>query len=242
MISGRGRAGGGGQRGASGRDPAAQDSERGVEEELRDLLDREQRARAAISHDLHDLVSQPLVGARMLLENLRADLTAADQARVSRVVELVAEALSNVRGLARNLAVAAGGVLPFAEAARELAERHAGLYGIACDVVVSPDFVEPPAGQRFQALLVIQEAVVNAGRHGGCRKVEVHLEQEEGGYRVSILDDGKGIDEAAAKGGLGLATMRYRAGLLGGDLSVDRGPTGGTRVVLRWSTRGGAGG
>ena len=51
---------------------------------------------------------------------------------------------------------------------------------------------------------------------------------------MSIEDDGKGLSsEAAQAGGMGLRTMRYRAGLIGGKLEVGPGPSGGTQVVCR---------
>ena len=50
---------------------------------------------------------------------------------------------------------------------------------------------------------------------------------------MRIEDDGTGLSSDAGAAGMGLRTMRYRAGLIGGKLEVGPGPQGGTEVVCR---------
>jgi signal transduction histidine kinase len=78
------------------------------------------------------------------------------------------------------------------------------------------------------AYRIVMEAATNAVRHSGATRVQVRLEHAAG-LEVSILDDGAGLDPAAAPG-VGLAGMAARAEELGGRLSVGPGETGGTRV------------
>ena len=77
--------------------------------------------------------------------------------------------------------------------------------------------------------------------------MHVALTDSNGVVRLEVHDDGKGID-AAAEGGrktLGLLGMRERAGMLGGDLTVESSPGAGTSVVMtiprnaeqRWASR-----
>ena len=82
---------------------------------------------------------------------------------------------------------------------------------------------------------IAQEAVANALRHSGAHSIRISLAQENGETALRIEDDGIGLSaEAAQAGGMGLRTMRYRAGLIGGELEIGPGPNGGTRVVCRW--------
>lgn len=86
---------------------------------------------------------------------------------------------------------------------------------------------------------IAQEAVTNAVRHGHGDQIKISLERLAGGLCLEVLDNGSGIDEKHLKGqvseteghrGLGLRTMAYRAGLIGGTLRIKRAPAGGTQV------------
>ena len=81
---------------------------------------------------------------------------------------------------------------------------------------------------------IAQEAVSNAVRHSGARNIRIALEHEQGEAALRIEDDGGGLSRGGLlAGGMGLRTMRYRAGLIGGTLEVGPGPSGGTQVVCR---------
>lgn len=83
---------------------------------------------------------------------------------------------------------------------------------------------------------VVQEAVTNAGRHAQARRIEVRVARADHGMPgrerldISISDDGIGMDLAHAHDGFGLAGMRERLELLGGELEV-RGAPGESVVV-----------
>jgi signal transduction histidine kinase len=83
---------------------------------------------------------------------------------------------------------------------------------------------------------VAQEAVANAGRHAGARRVAVSLRRLDGHVELRVRDDGHGFgvepfatDDA---GHIGLATMRERAELADGVLEIDTGSDG-TTVTAR---------
>ena len=78
-----------------------------------------------------------------------------------------------------------------------------------------------------------QEAVANAVRHAGAGVVRVRVRRGAGGLDLTVADDGRGFDVAAAAGlGFGLALMRGRAALAGGRLQVRSTPGGGTVVRM----------
>ena len=80
-------------------------------------------------------------------------------------------------------------------------------------------------------LAVLQEALSNVTRHAAATKVEVSMVTADGQLLVSVVDDGRGIEQGVT-GGRGLENLRARAGRLGGDVEWGQGPDGGT--VLRW--------
>ncbi len=84
---------------------------------------------------------------------------------------------------------------------------------------------------------IAQEAVNNALRHSQANEIVLSLEQDGNEIVLEVLDNGIGIDEtyrriAEAKKdhGMGMRTMRYRAGIIGGTLHIERRKTGGTSV------------
>ncbi|KAA0573230.1 ATP-binding protein [Azospirillum sp. Sh1] len=84
---------------------------------------------------------------------------------------------------------------------------------------------------------ILQEAVTNAVRHSGCRRVGIAMAPAPDGngrfaVRIVVKDEGRGIPDGIAAGpGKGLNNMRQRAASLGADLTLATGPDG-TRVVI----------
>ncbi len=84
------------------------------------------------------------------------------------------------------------------------------------DVVVDPE-------RRNALLRILNEALINATRHGSARQILVRLTGGQRGSALSISDDGSGFDVAdavRAGRGLGLISMNERAELLGGGLKI----------------------
>ena len=75
-----------------------------------------------------------------------------------------------------------------------------------------------------------QEAVNNAVKYSGSPRIDVCLNAPTHQLELIVRDYGKGLSADAKPGGLGLQTMRHRAQMLGGQLSVENAPGGGTRV------------
>src|SRR5690606_19889447 len=77
---------------------------------------------------------------------------------------------------------------------------------------------------------IAQEAIGNALRHSGAKRIEVRVVPSGSDVLLEVEDDGAGFDVATATLGSGVHGMRERAAVLGGDLEIDRGPLGGTRL------------
>ena len=76
---------------------------------------------------------------------------------------------------------------------------------------------------------VTQESLNNIGKHAGASRVTVSLAAENGSVRLLINDDGVGFDPVAAarllsEGHFGLAGMRERVEMVGGQLVADSRP------------------
>ncbi|MDE1942694.1 MAG: PAS domain-containing protein [Betaproteobacteria bacterium] len=95
---------------------------------------------------------------------------------------------------------------------------------------------ETPAGcdaDTSTALFrIVQEALTNVSRHSLATHVTVSLQAGADGTRLSVADNGKGMDErlATAPSSLGLIGMRERTLMLGGHLAIRSTPGAGTTV------------
>ncbi len=86
---------------------------------------------------------------------------------------------------------------------------------------------------------IVQEALTNIGKHSKAKNVAIKINEDTGVVSFSIEDDGRGFSTADmnARGpeekGLGLATMRGRAQMLGGTLTVRAREGRGTRISMQ---------
>ena len=75
----------------------------------------------------------------------------------------------------------------------------------------------------------MQEALTNVVKHAGASRVASRSsERRRTAWWSPSSDDGRGFDPGASTGGFGLAGMRERVALVGGELDIDSGPTGTT--------------
>jgi signal transduction histidine kinase len=93
-----------------------------------------------------------------------------------------------------------------------------------------PDYGPRPTLQAFR---ILQEAVVNAMKHSGGKRICVIIEPQPGRpglARIRVTDDGTGIAEGGGRG-RGLPNMRKRAESFGADIGWETSSSG-TAVVL----------
>jgi signal transduction histidine kinase len=78
---------------------------------------------------------------------------------------------------------------------------------------------------------IVQEALTNAAKHGEATHASVSLAEDDGRVHVTVRDDGRGFDPGAGTAGFGLAGMRERVELLGGELSLSSAQGQGTTLT-----------
>jgi signal transduction histidine kinase len=118
-----------------------------LERELLGVSDREQRR---IAQDLHDGLSQHLVGVAMLARTMRPALEPAHRERLEEIERLLDEAVAQTRGLAHGLYSHTVEVAGLAAALTELAAQTERLFGIACRFTGDTSGPELPLEARMQ--------------------------------------------------------------------------------------------
>jgi signal transduction histidine kinase len=107
--------------------------------------------------------------------------------------------------------------------------------GIPCELVADTDEVELDPAVSTAVFRIFQETLTNIARHAEASSVEVHLETDDGELRLTVADDGIGINMEVLrhKRSLGLLGIRERAKLVGGSVDIVPSANGGTEVRLR---------
>jgi signal transduction histidine kinase len=114
-----------------------------------------------------------------------------------------------------------------AEAAVEIAER----FRMELELDLVPGVRLSPT--RAEALVRIAcEALTNAARHSGARRVTIRLERDGSLVRMRVSDRGCGFDTTFPAGGFGLNSMRDRARSVGGELRICSAPGRGSEVEV----------
>lgn len=198
------------------------------------LVDREVadlRLRTAM--ELHDGILQTLTGASFQIaiarRLLHADPTAAEQVLATLARSVSAEQqemrlyVDEVKGREPSWAderVAIG------TRVEEMLERVALVWGVEIDADLDlPDGLT--ADRDRELMRIIQEAAVNAARHGGAHRVSVTAHSDGGGIHVVVEDDGHGFsflgeydDAELRRRRLGPLSLKRRVASAGGSLSI----------------------
>ena len=193
------------------------------------------RERARIARDMHDHIIGRLFGTGIALQRIARWITDPPghrqlAARLDDLDGVIRDLRTMIYGLDRDPAIAWSLAARVQQAIDE-AVPHLG-FRPTLQVDIS---TEPPTGSATpqHLLAVLREALANVARHAGARSVRVSVSAAEMA-RLTVTDDGRGLAASphipASGGGHGLANMASRAEELGGSLTVETGPLGGTTV------------
>ncbi|MFN8109299.1 MAG: GAF domain-containing sensor histidine kinase [Thermoleophilia bacterium] len=217
---------------------AAQASHRAAEEGFRRAVWAQETERARIARELHDEAGQVLTAMVLHLRALRDD--EADAAKRARLDELrleVADAAVHLHELISDLRPAALRDHGFAAAVSQQASRVSAATGIDVEVQLRVALADITEEVQIAMFRVVQEALTNVARHSGARHAWVEATRTPDRLRLQVRDDGVGFDPAAVTERHGLAGMRERVALLGGELHVRSATDAGTCVELRLDPR-----
>ena len=195
-------------------------------------LAAQEEERARVARDLHDEVNQSLTALLLRLEAARVKAPVELAHELAETKALANQAMEELLMLARQLRPTAlddlGLKAALAGHVKELGRR--GKVNASFDS--SGDFSGLPADVQLVVYRVAQEALSNAAQHSGAEHVQVHLAREGDRVELTVADDGSGFTFDQAASGLGIAGMRERALLVGGDMQVESRLDSGTRVRL----------
>lgn len=199
------------------------------------LIEAHEEERSWIARELHDDFNQRVALLATILERVKQDLPAEEEAArrgVEEAAQHVTELGSDIQALSHRLHSSKleflGLVAAVAGFCREFSNRQ--------NVVIDFHSENIPKALPKEISLclfrVLQEALQNSLKHSGERRFEVSLKCANNEIELTVHDSGVGFDpEKIISGqGLGLTSMKERLKLVDGQLSIDSRPQEGTTI------------
>jgi signal transduction histidine kinase len=192
--------------------------------------------RMRMSRAIHDTLLQGLAGLALQLDDLSHAPERTPEAtsdRVRRMRRRVEEYIREARQSIWDLRAPALEQRSLPSALREVGARAVADRAVSLDVSVKGAPQSCPPAVEQQLVLICQEALTNAVRHGAPRHIAVELEYGREQVSVRVSDDGRGFDPARVEqvtGHYGVLSMRERAAQVRGRLTIASEPGSGTRV------------
>ncbi len=202
------------------------------------VFDAQEEERGRVARELHDGISQLLVGVRYALDNTRRRLMRGDHDGASdpldKGIEHLGIAISEVRRISRDLRPGVLDDLGLGPALKALTDDFAARTGIETDftTVVFRNRLDQDA--KIAMYRIAQEALTNIERHADASHVSIDLRGHARGATMRISDNGRGLPQKKPEGepGIGLRNMQERIDQLDGTLRIlsSRGTQSGTVI------------
>lgn len=215
------------------------------------LIEAQETERRHIARELHDEIGQALTAVKINLQALQrsvGETIRPPSGAIAKIdfpiqdsVDIVEVALQQVRNLSLDLRPSLLDDLGLLAALRWYVDRFTQRTGIKAEFLADADLAHLPPEVETACFRIVQEALTNVSRHAQAQRVTVQLRQQANTVHLLIWDDGVGFDVEAARqratqgGSLGVLGMEERALLVGGQFTVQSGPSHGTKVAIRFT-------
>jgi len=215
-----------------------QETQAQLVKEQRTLAELEERQR--LGRNMHDSVNQSIhslmMSSETLAELLRQNKTEKAVYIAEHSQESGRQALKEIRLLVyETQSLFATQNMDFISALEERLNMVERRLGIKAEIINGNDIhTRCPPEWNENLYWMIMEALNNALKHAHARSIKVFFNWMDDQLEVAIEDDGTGFDSSQVQsGGMGTRTMRERAEMLGGQLSIQSSPENGTRVSFK---------
>jgi len=217
-----------------------QHAEKARQELQRRLVTAQEEERSRISRELHDEVGQQITALMLAMKALEAPAPERDMPAKLRELRATAEKVGReIHELAYELRPLSLDELGLARALADYLDGWRERTGIAVDFVSAGiDDLRLPTPLETTLYRIVQEAMNNVFKHAAAKNVSVSIERRGDHVLCIVDDDGAGFDlEAMSRQNdprrIGLAGMRERAGIVGGELTIEAAVGHGTTVRVK---------
>jgi len=212
------------------------------EEKQKELHRRKEAERLRIARDMHDEIGAGLTRIVMRSRQIKGHLHETGE-HTNGVADVLDKLESESRTLSHNIGEIIWALNPQNDTLdtlcaylRNYAYEYLEEAGIETKINFPNEVPSKPVTPevRRNIFLIIKESLNNLVKHAGATRAEISLALSNGELSVSIVDNGKGInDDAETLAGNGLKNMRKRAEEIGGAFSFKAGNGSGTTIRIQ---------
>jgi signal transduction histidine kinase len=199
------------------------------------LITAHEDERRWLARELHDDITQRLVGAAIDAANLPgSDQSPRDIDARRSISNTLMQLSEDVHDLSYHLHPSVLHDLGLVEALRAECERIARSEAVRVDVAADDISPSLPREVALCVYRIAQEALRNVDRHAKASIVQLSLVLKDGGLLLAVSDNGRGFEPGLqTRPSLGHASMRERIRLLDGKLDI-RSTLGRGTTILAW--------
>ncbi len=198
------------------------------------LMKAQEQERIRIAGELHDGVMQQMLAMTMMLGTAKRRLPDDSEARptLDKISDKLVEVGGDIRRLSHDLHPPILQEAGLPQAMRAYCEQFSASCGIPVSCDAADGLRDLSRGAALALFRIMPEALGNAAKHAQASRIAVSLTRAADVVTLTVTDDGVGFDRnlLSTSGGLGLITMRERAGQLNGTFEFDTAPRRGTVI------------
>ena len=200
------------------------------------LMKAQEQERIRIAGELHDGVMQQMLAVTMMLGTAKRKIAGDSDAKttIDKVQDKLIEVGTEIRQLSHDLHPPMLQEAGLPQALHTYCDEFSSSCGIPVSCEADDEAHELSRGAALALFRIVQEALGNAAKHAAARRISVRLRRSDGLVSLEVSDDGVGFDRTrfGSSGGLGLITMRERAGQLNGRFEVASASGRGTTISV----------
>jgi len=197
--------------------------------------------RTRVARELHDGAVQSLIAVEMQVDVLRRQAESGKpiSGELGRIQGLLREEVLKLRELMQQLKSIDVDAQRLLGVLHDTVERFQRETGISARFVTDVEELDMPQSVCRELLRIVQEGLVNVRKHSGARHALVRLAATNGGWNLTVEDDGRGFPFAGRltqmqmeEMGRGPMIIKERVRLIAGELTVESNPGQGARLEV----------
>ncbi|MCU7940417.1 MAG: sensor histidine kinase [gamma proteobacterium symbiont of Bathyaustriella thionipta] len=202
------------------------------------LLTAQEEERKRIAAELHDGVGQSISAIKFNLESMLATHGIDNKKNLETVVTRLRDTVEEIRrismGLRPSMIDDLGILITIQWLCRTFQQDHPG---IKLEHKLTIDETNISEIQKVSIFRIMQEALHNIAKYSQADNVSIEITTEKYAINLNIEDDGIGFQPSVSQltNGFGLCSMKERAKLSGGCLSIQSSPGNGTLIKSVWT-------
>jgi signal transduction histidine kinase/ligand-binding sensor domain-containing protein len=192
--------------------------------------------RTRLAREMHDTLIQGCNGVAMLLEAEASSRGRLESKYLNIAREQLQATVADARKAVWNLRQTEMDPALIIASLKNISVQASESFGIPVSVIHPARLPRVPADAVHEVLMIVREAVTNAGSHGHPRAIDIIAQYVENHLELRVSDDGIGFDVEAAStlsdDHYGILGMHERAEMIGANLEITSGEGTGTCILI----------